>query len=187
MEGSPDVKIYDTPNNSKKAFIIIFLIFIVGLLIVAGAYWYKNNKNSALSQAPEPTPSEISFPTDTPAPSTSPSASVSPSEEITIKPTTSNKTGSDKSNLNIQILNGSGTAGVAKKASDFLTGLGYTVKATGNADSFDYDKTVIEVVPGKKTFLDQLKKDLSTDYTLGTTSATLSSSTYDAVIIIGTK
>ncbi len=48
------------------------------------------------------------------------------------------------SNVKVQILNGSGVAGVAAQAASGLTSRGFDVTGTGNAASFAYTKSVIE-------------------------------------------
>lgn len=160
--------VYENSNNSggknKVILIIVGIIILVILVIVA---IFASGKGSRLTQkiANKPTltsPSES--PTETPTPT---------SEAL------------KRSDLSIEIQNGSGKAGTASKASDFLKGLGYKIATTGNADNFNYDKTVVEVKPDKKAYLDQLKQDLSKDYTVGSASADLSKGSADAVVIIG--
>jgi hypothetical protein len=43
----------------------------------------------------------------------------------------------------IQILNGSGVSGVAKRAADFLRSKGFDVKNTGNAPTSNYEFTIV--------------------------------------------
>lgn len=51
--------------------------------------------------------------------------------------------GVDKGSLSIIILNGAGTDGLSAQAAAKLTEAGYTIKETGNADSFVYDETLV--------------------------------------------
>lgn len=91
-----------------------------------------------------------------------------------------------KQDINVEVLNGSGKAGVASVMKKFLQEKGYTVVGTGNASRFDYSATEISVKPGKEQILDALKTDLSGSYTVGTVSATLdASASYDALVIAG--
>jgi LCP family protein required for cell wall assembly len=48
------------------------------------------------------------------------------------------------SNVKVEILNGSGVAGLAKQAATALTGRGFDVTGTGNAANFAYTRSVIE-------------------------------------------
>jgi len=174
------------PGKSKKFLkLIIFAIVLIGLiwgiqkLFFGGA---KETKPVAIT----PTPTEYQFPTDTPVPS------ASPTEEPTTTPAAKSvnpvdsATGLDRSTLSVEVQNGSGVTGAAAKASDVLKSFGYKVSSVGNADNEDYVNTTIQVKSTKTNFLALLKKDLGFSYTVGTTSADLSSSsTADALVIIG--
>jgi len=60
------------------------------------------------------------------------------------------------------------------------------VADTGNTDEYTYEKTEILVKPGKEAYIALLEEDLKDAYTLGSTSATLSSDgSYDAQVIVG--
>ena len=92
----------------------------------------------------------------------------------------------DRTKITIRVENGSGQAGVAGKASDFLKGKGYNVASTGNADNYKYTDATIKVKSSTSAYLNILKKDLSEKYTISSTSSDLpKDSTADAVIIIG--
>lgn len=113
-----------------------------------------------------------------------------PAPEITSTPTAeqtpSPTPGADKAKLTITIENGSGEAGVAKTASDFLKSKGYSVSTSGNADNFNYTDVTVQVKTSASDYLDTLKSDLSEKYTVGSSSADLSSSfSTDALVIIG--
>ena len=181
---------YSSPEMPKKpkkfVYLLIFLVILVGFVLIKNIFFGSaNNKQAAQAT---PTPAEFQFPTDTPAPS------ISPAEEtkVTTTPTTKAvnpvdaSTGLDRSTLSVEIQNGNGEAGVAGKGSDVLKGFGYKVAGTGNADNFDYVNVTIKVKSTKVNFLALLKKDLGFSYTVGSTSADLTSdSTADAVVIIG--
>ena len=50
--------------------------------------------------------------------------------------------------VSVEVYNGSGTSGLASKAATQLTGAGYTVAGTANADSMDYTTTEIRFAAG---------------------------------------
>jgi len=76
--------------------------------------------------------------------------------------------------------------GAAKKVSATLSEVGYTIGKVGNADAFDYTGVTIQVKSTKGNYLEQLKKDLATDYTISSATKDLpSSSTADALVIYG--
>lgn len=92
----------------------------------------------------------------------------------------------ERKDLKIKILNGSGIAGRAGEASDALEELGYEIIATGNAGSFDYEETVIEIKEEKKDFLSLLTNDLKSVYTVSSKESLLSDDEEaDVVVIIG--
>ena len=187
--------LYDTPKNggnSKKIFIIVGIIIL--LLGIGGTIFALKNSGKKAEIAITPTPTQEPIPTDTPSPTPEESgtptptkkATPTPSKKVTPTPSkTADKSGLDRSLLSIAVKNGGGVPGAGSKMSDKLKALGYNVTGAGNADNFDYEKTVIQVKATKKEYLDQLKKDLGSDYTLGTTSATLTGSSADAIVIVG--
>lgn len=181
---------FAAPSKKKINKRFVYLIIVILFLLVAffGFKFFGGSKNADINNQPAVlTPTQI--PTSTPEalPSNSPTPSLTPT--LTPKPTLNpldKSTGLDRSKLSVTIQNGSGQAGVAGKASDILKNLGYDVVATENADNFDYVNVVIQVKSLDSDFLDLLKKDLSGSYTIGTTSANLSSSfSSDALVIIG--
>lgn len=194
---------YNSESQSHRRsgkFILIFLGLLILAVIAVGAYQYiaSKQKNSL-----SPTPTPIILPTDTPTPVATATPTLEPTGTkkttptptaiITVTPTpksTSSSidkaTGLDRSKLTIEVLNGSGIGGAAKKASDALTALGYNVISSGNAESFDYTKTVIEVKSSKSDYLPLLKKDLSSIYTIGDSSSNLeASASANARVIVG--
>ena len=175
--------------NIKRYLAIIFLIVVLGLLIFGVTRFFGGGNK------PEPTPTPVPtievIPTEEPSPTeklkTTPTEK--PTNTPTPKPTVNpvdKATGIDRSKLSIQVLNGSGAAGASKKASDYFEGLGYNVIQTGNAENFNFEKTTIQIKSSQENFLNLLKSDLAKNYSVGTTSADLSSNqNADAVVTIG--
>lgn len=179
------------PASAKKRAFIYVLLFVVliGLAIVAGNY-FLSGKKAKLKVVPKPTPT-ISIPTATPTaspsgkPTPTPTVKVSPTAKVS--PSVSPTTAVSKT-LTIQVLNGSGTKGEAGKVASLLKAAGYSISSTGNADTFDYQKTVIQIKKSKASFATQLKKDLSASYTVDPTVQTLAESTdADAIVIVGAQ
>jgi hypothetical protein len=116
----------------------------------------------------------ISFARPTPTPSPIPSPIATPTPSV------------NKKELEVEILNGSGKAGVAGILKALLEEKGYTVAGTGNAANYDYAKTEIQVKADKEAFLSVLQADLTGSYVIGSAAATLKATLpYNAVIIIG--
>lgn len=58
----------------------------------------------------------------------------------------------------VAVLNGSGVAGIAHRAATLLENKGWAVEQVGNADAYDYERSVIEYPPGA----DDAARDLAT-------------------------
>lgn len=153
----------ESKAGGNKLFWIIIAVFAVLGVAAGGIGIYLQNRS-------KPTPLA------SPAPEVSPLPSSSPEVQL------------NRKDLQIQVLNGSGVVGAAKKAQDYLEGLGYKVAAVGNASSSDYTTTQISLKDSKKDYLSILKKDLLGKYDVANTADSLEdNSKYDAVIILGTK
>lgn len=177
------------PAGKSKKFLklIIFAIILVALIFGVQKLFFGGSEEKKPVEI-TPTPTEYQFPTDTPAPS----PTIEPEEKPTAAPTAKavnpidSATGLDRSTLSVEVQNGSGETGVASKGSDILKSFGYKVASIGNADNENYENTTIKVKSTKTNFLALLKKDLGFSYTVGSSSADLSSSsTSDALVIIG--
>jgi len=173
----------------KKTVVLITFIVLVVLSVVFVKVTGKPKNQSTSTVSTTPSPIETSIPSASPETSPSPTQSPAPTPTPTPKPSANpvdKATGLDRSKLNVLIQNGSGEAGVATKASDYLKGLGYDVSSTGNADNYNYTNVTIQVKSSKSDYLALLKKDLGFNYTIGSTSSDLQdSSTEDALVIIG--
>lgn len=180
---------FDKPRKRKRFFLLIFVIalLIIGGVIVSKKLVGPKAQKIEAKPAATPTPTEFIFPTNSPTPGISPTEE--PGKSPTPKPTTEpvdKITGLDRSNLTVEVQNGSGVKGVANQGSDVLKTFGYHIVSIGNADNFDYENTTISVKSNLSKFLDLLKRDLGTSYKIGTTSSDLpASSSADAVVIIG--
>jgi hypothetical protein len=172
-------------KSATKGIIIIIFILILMLIPLTLGGIYLMNTFSRPTAAPTPLPTSIAFPTDTPTPIASPTATMTPT------PTPKGQTldissGLDRAKLTVIVENGSGRVGAANKAAFILKTAGYTVRDTRNADAFDYQDVTISVKADKAPYLSLLKKDLSSEYTVTDTRATLDpSSESDALVIIG--
>ena len=111
-----------------------------------------------------------------------------PSSEASATATPTPVTESKRSEIKLQILNGSGVSGLAGKAKTYLEGLGYKNVVAGNAPTSDFTETVISVKDGGDDFLETLKTDLSKNYKVAKETEILSaSSKYDFVVTLGNK
>ncbi|HSW47509.1 MAG TPA: LytR C-terminal domain-containing protein [Candidatus Saccharimonadales bacterium] len=172
----------DSSNKSRK-FAVILVIIIIIAAIVGGLYFLGKNKNSESKIVVTPTEAPTETPTD--IPSATPSGSITPSAKLTPTPTgTSTKL--DRSKLSIEVLNGSGVVGAGKKIADYLSGLGYKIASTGNADAFDFKGITIKVNKANSDYAALLKKDLSDQASGSAVTASVDDTIKtDAAVIVG--
>ena len=87
--------------------------------------------------------------------------------------------------LKVKILNGSGTKGKATEVKDVLLETGFADIVTGNAETFDYEKTELQIKKESSDALSLIQHDLK-DYVSISDAAELDEDeTADIVIIIG--
>lgn len=89
--------------------------------------------------------------------------------------------------IGLEVLNGSGAAGKAKKAADQLAALGYPIVAIGNAPRAGYPLTEVSVPSGNPSVATLILSDLTTLSYTATAAADLTDSTASARIIVGKK
>ena len=162
-----EIKEEAVPEKSQSPWKYFFLFLSVASIIggVAGSFVIYTQGLKNLN-APSSEPAVVETPTPQPV--------ASPALEL------------KKSDLNLEVLNGSGTPGVANEARTFLENLGYSVGNTGNAAAFNFKETIISIKESKKDYLETLIKDLSEKYSVASESSTLEEiNTYDAIITVG--
>lgn len=89
----------------------------------------------------------------------------------------------DTSNYKIQVLNGSGVSGVARRASDLLKIEDITVTSTGNASNFDNENTIV-YYKDDSTFASQIRNTLKVGK-IEKGTKNIASSEPDIVIVLG--
>jgi hypothetical protein len=185
-------------NYSKKKLpkrLLVFGgLFLIVLILLGSVFYFitrsgssETPDDSATISLPAEQTEEISeSPTPTNEASPTPKESITPSKTVSVSPSKAASGTTNSSDVKISVQNGSGETGVAKSAAAVLTTSGFTVVATGNADSTDYTDVTIRIKNSKKSNLAAIEKALSEKYTVGETSADLPESTsYDALVIIG--
>lgn len=180
MDGAMD-DFSPTPKKNRTGLIVTVVVLI--LLAAGGYYFFNQQSQSTKKETLTPTVQPTVEPTATPE--ATPSGTITPTEEVspTVKPTTGEV--KDATELSLQVLNGSGTVGVAGEIRDHLSGKGYDSIDTGNADNFDYTGVTINIKSSRSEFLGDIQAALKDKYTLGDSGTLSSDSPYDAVIIVG--
>lgn len=154
-------------KNAKWLWLLIVLI-IVGVLIFAYVRGIGPFANLKSGGTPSPSPIVLTGPSPTPE----------ATSEVSLV----------KSEPTIRVLNGSGTAGVASAVKNLLEGKGWRVASVGNADSFDYEQTVLRFKTAFSKFERAISADLSDDYSVITSSDDLEATdSADIEIIVGSK
>lgn len=159
-------------KNAKWLWLLIFIIIIAALTFAfirgIGPFAQFKSSTSKIEESPIPSVSSINI--------SSPSPQASPEAKI------------DKSSAKIRVLNGSGKAGLASAVKDFLEGKGYKIVAIGNADSYDFEKTVIRLKKSFEKFEEALTRDLSDKYSPEVADENLEATdSADIEIIVGSK
>lgn len=164
----------------KPIFLFVPLIIIAVFTIIL--FWpkLKDIVTQELPSQKAPASSEPATISAEPKEKTSPStdkkeATVTPEPEKTI----------NKKDYRIQVLNGTGKAGSAGEARDFLVSKGYVVENIGNAATFDNKKTTVRIKNSKKEVSDLLTKDLKERYSIDIGSPLAEDESYDIIIILG--
>lgn len=91
----------------------------------------------------------------------------------------------DRSKWSLEVLNGSGVAGLAKTSADKLVGLGYKIIKVGNSSKSNVTVTEILVSEELSEKSEDLLKDISDNFKQATISGALKDSTASARIIVG--
>lgn len=154
------------PKIKKRDAIIFILAFAVSF---AAIFFYPRISSTLQKGNPLTT---IEKPSTTPTP---------------IPPTTTPVPTVAKEELKIRVLNGAGVAGKASEVKDILTEEGYSEIVTDNADSFDYELTLINVKEEYEKAADTMVEDLSEYVTIKKSSVSTLDATdsADLELIIG--
>lgn len=148
-------------GGSKGKWLTITLAVLV-LLIIAVAVYFLRGGSTVFKSQPSPTP----LATSTSTPLSTPKSLV-------------------RSEWSFEVLNGTKTAGEAKRIADKLVKLGYKVIKVGNADKNTYINTEFYVQKGLEDKLNLVVSDLKDIIMIASISGELKDSTASARIIIG--
>ncbi|OGC49632.1 hypothetical protein A2691_02265 [Candidatus Woesebacteria bacterium RIFCSPHIGHO2_01_FULL_39_23] len=162
-------------KNVLKLFTIAFLSMIFVAIVTGGVYTYLSGVSLSKNEI-KITPVLTPTPPGTPEPSAAPETT----PEATKKP--------DITPYKVNVLNGSGKIGVASQIKTDLATGGFKKITTNNANSFDYQETLVsakENVP--ETVTNLIKEILSKKYTVADGESLKESSSFDIEIILGLK
>ncbi len=168
----PSGKFYQRSENDPSAYKIskkagkkkTLLLTVVLIIILVGVGVIFRHKINSFIKKVEPTPTPSAILAVTPTPTPNPLI---------------------RTDWSLEVQNGSGVTGEAKKVSDKLTTLGYPVVKSGNADKQTYQTTAVFVKKEFKDKIDLLVADLKDTIKIGTVAGELKEGTASARIIIG--
>lgn len=162
-------------NITKK----VALLFALSFLATFGMLFVLAQMNTNMFAFKMPTVSLPSFATPTPSPI--------PATPTPREPTATPTPPVLREELKIKVLNGSGIVGKASVVKTFLKDAGYEDVLTGNAESFDYETTVIQFKKGQEDVGDLLSEDIASEVENKVKFETLDDEeAADAVVIVGT-
>lgn len=169
----------ENKGGGKKLLLVFVLALLIGGGSVAGFFYFFNPyKQTSTSESPDETPSAVTQETPTPMVNEGSTASDSAKmEEV------------DASKLAVQILNGSGVGGQAGVVRDLLSKAGFVTFDVGNATSYDYKTTDVQIKEGTSVKVFEKIKDALAEegYTVAEDTALPEDSEYDVVIVVGSK
>ncbi len=105
--------------------------------------------------------------------------------KTTPSPTATPTPAFNRADLKIKVLNGSGTAGKASEMKDLLKSKGYQEILTGNADTFDFTQSELQIKESKASASAMIKNDLKANIPSFKESVLSDKEAADVVLIIG--
>lgn len=153
-------------GKSDRSWVWMLLAFVLGLVAGGvGGFVLAKIQNSR-TKSDQPVVEKVVTPTP------------SPSSAVLVQ--------TDRADLKVQVLNGSGVKGEAAAAKEYLEGLGYKDVKVGNADA-DAGLTVVEFKKSAEKYVDMLTNDLSKKYKLGPNVNLDEDAEFDVIITLGAE
>jgi len=163
---SQEIEDEEKKSGFRWSSLLLFVLgFVLGGLIVGGFFWYKNGVTETATETPTPTPTPVAL-EETPTPTP---------EAV------------DVSELKVNILNGSGTAGQAGTVQALLEGVDFADFETGNAATYDFTKTEVALKEGLDASIYDTIKEALTDYQVKQADDLDEDSDYDIVVTVGSS
>ncbi|MCJ7740351.1 LytR C-terminal domain-containing protein [Candidatus Microgenomates bacterium] len=165
---------YERPGLGKflsKKIILIVITVIVALVVMFLLFSFTSKGKGGINIP------FITQPTSTPTPTLVPSNTPTPTVDPKLK----------RSDLKVNVLNGTDKSGFAKETADLLEKAGYKNVGRGNADKDSYEKTVIQIKDDKKNYLPLIVGDLKDKFDTSTVESLDKDKKYDLIIILGKK
>jgi hypothetical protein len=175
----PSPPAYTTQEKSKPGLGFIILIIIVAAfvaLLTGALYVYFSGVKPAEPQEATPLPTQL---VATPEPATNGAPNASPAPSIAPMKLASYK---------VSVLNGSGKPGEASKVKALLEKQGFKVGQTGNANTFDFTDTIIQIkslVPAD--VVTKAQDAIGGAYSVKMGDQLTDKNTFDIIVTVGSK
>jgi len=175
----------DTGSSTNWGKIVVIVLAIVILIASAGGVWYffmkDNQQERAVDASKTPAVVEEKMEATEGAVKKEESKDEAATEETKIED-------ADLADYKVQVLNGSGTAGEAGVVEGLLEDAGFEGVDTGNADSYDYEDTQVQLKDKTaKAVYTAIEDALSDDYNVKKGDSLNEDSDFDVVVIVGQR
>ena len=169
----------DTGSNTNWSKIVVIILSIIILLAAAGGGWYFFMKDDQFSpKMEEKAPVEEKM--------EEASKEASKTEEASNEAVVEEEL--DLTDYDVQILNGSGTVGEAAVVEGLLKDAGFEGMDTGNADTYDYTDTKVQLKKATPSGVYSAIEDaLSGDYDVSKGDKLDDDADYDVVEVVGQR
>ena len=156
--------------------------FLVVILIISssGFIWQNVVTNKKGTQSVATVSPKVEKPVSTPS-------AVVVEKPVVDPPIQQSVTVINKQDYIIEVLNGTGTKGLAGQTKDFLTSKGFSVTTVGNAPTANYEQTVIQAKTSKQAIVSDLTSILSERYSVIRGDQLSENDRFDIIIIVGRK
>jgi len=172
-------------GKSSRKFIKLIILILLVILLATVAYFFLNrspgSEKISNQEVPQATSESKSASPSAQLPKTPIATETAKKKEAEEKPTLK------RTDLKIRILNGNGVRGLATEAKKIIEELGYTVASVGNADNYDFQKTVLQLKASKSSYKDLLTNDLKSHYTVIVGVNVSENESFDALITLGAE
>lgn len=176
---NPDF-VAEEKSGGKKLLIVFVIALLIGGGAVAGFFYFFNPYKQTPESEKQSADAVEESTDETPTPEL---------EEEIVATDSAEPEEVDLSTLSVQILNGSGTAGEAGVVNELLKAEGFELFELGNASSYDYTATDVQIKEGTALEVFETIKDALTadGYTIAEDDALSEDNEYDVIIVVGTK
>ena len=175
-----DVFAEEPKGTGKKIFMMFLIALIIGAISVSAYFFIQAQNPKSTTTTPPEVPASPQE--ETPA-EEEPAAT----DEAALEETEEQTETSQISALTVEILNGSGIAGQAGAVEELLADTGLENFDTGNADSFDFEETTVQMKEAVPASVFKSITDALSIYTVVEGDALDPDADYDIIITVGQK